>query len=44
MTFYWAECVAGTRSHHDAENEGDANNQFNFYANYQEYRVSEKIN
>lgn len=31
---------AGTPSHHDAENEGDANNQFNFY----EYRVSEKIN
>ncbi|XP_020600516.1 target of rapamycin complex 2 subunit MAPKAP1-like [Orbicella faveolata] len=31
-----------TPSHHDAENEGDANNQFNFYVNYQyrSYRVS----
>lgn len=42
LTFDWLECVAGTPSHHDAENEGDANNQFNFYVNYQ-YRVSEKI-
>lgn len=28
-----------TPSHHDAENEGDANNQFNFYE-YRSYRVS----
>jgi len=43
LIFNWLECVAGTPSHHDPENGGDANNQFHFYENYQEYRVNEKM-
>lgn len=33
-------CITGTSSDHDGDKEGDANKQFDFYANYQ-YRVSD---